>query len=269
MSAAPWKKYNRLQEIAERYEISTDELLHLASQGGLTLYGCLPSGVRLRKGLGGEFISAQFVRFNQGDAQELELRGKVTLSQFDTAVSVIDGVCIEHDSVGRQLDGLVSRFFNRFSTNDGKPVTFERNDIFLIHERNMAEILRDDLWRSSVLDIDAPSEYADTEPKTDDWQDQQEMATYAPERRLVGWKNDALEHWPTIVQLSKGEPSARDVAKCLINIGTLCKVAGKQNTYTWEPTNSSDGKSKPLTLKTIQNSMPELFEMAATRKNPG
>ncbi|MFO1385948.1 MAG: hypothetical protein U1F55_07130 [Chitinivorax sp.] len=163
MSAAPWKCYNRLQEIAERYEKSIEDLIHLASQGQLTLYGCLPSGVYLRKGPGGESIGAKFVRLSQGDAQKLELHGKVTLSQFDTAVSVIDGVCIEHDSIGRQLDGLVNRLFNRFSTQDGKPVTFELNDIFLIHERNMKAILRHDLWRSSVFDIDAAPECADAE----------------------------------------------------------------------------------------------------------
>lgn len=90
-----------------------------------------------------------------------------------------------------------------------------------------------------------------------------------PEKRLVGWKADAVENWLTILQLSKGEPDARGVAKFLVNIGTLFKVAGKRDAYTWKPTNSSDGREKSLSLKTIQNSMPELFEMAATRKNPG
>lgn len=164
MSAAPWKNYNRLQEIAERYDMSTDELLHLASQGRLTLYGCLPPGVYLQKGPGGEPISAQFVRLNQGEVQKLELHGKVTLNQFDTAISVIDGVCIEHDSVGRHLDGLVSRALNRFGTKDCEAVTFERNDIFLIHERNLKAILRDDLWRSSVFDIDSQPECVKEEP---------------------------------------------------------------------------------------------------------
>lgn len=90
-----------------------------------------------------------------------------------------------------------------------------------------------------------------------------------PEKRLIGWKADAVENWLAILQLSKGEPDARGVAKFLVNIGTLFKVAGKRDAYTWKPTNSSDGREKSLSLKTIQNSMPELFEMAATRKNPG
>lgn len=228
-------------------DVSVNDFLRAAARGEITLRAIVHASAKVEKFDGGIFC-------NQGEATE----NIVPKGAIPTLPLV---ACLQLANVGsarwRTFDGfeIVEGDLCRFTVAtlaDGEP-DFETTT-------TDCRVIGFDVH--ALADAFA-SEQSDTSPH------HQNISDDEPEKRLVGWKADAVENWLTILQLSKGEPDARDVAKFLVNIGTLFKVAGKRDAYTWKPTNSSDGREKPLSLKTIQNSMPELFEMAATRKNPG